>query len=57
MAGVGSGDVPALVEVIRKLHKSGRTVLMVEHHMEVLMGLVDRVAVMHRGALLALDSP
>lgn len=57
MAGVGSGDVPGLVEVIRGLHASGRTVLMVEHHMEVLLGLVDRVAVMHHGELLAMGTP
>ncbi len=57
MAGVGSGDVPALSEVIRRLHKGGRTVLMVEHHMEVVLGLVDRVAVMHHGELLACDTP
>jgi branched-chain amino acid transport system ATP-binding protein len=58
MAGVASGDVPGLVEVIRALHRDeGRTVLMVEHHMEVLLGLADRVAVMHHGALLAIDTP
>jgi len=58
MAGVASGDVPELVEVIRPLHRDeGRTVLMVEHHMEVLLGLADRVAVMHHGALLAIDTP
>ena len=57
MAGVGSGDVPAITEVIRGLHRGGRTVLMVEHHMEVVLGLVDRVAVMHHGELLAVDTP
>lgn len=57
MAGVGSADVPELVEVIRKVHQSGRTVLMVEHHMDVVLGLVDRVAVMHHGQLLACDTP
>jgi branched-chain amino acid transport system ATP-binding protein len=57
MAGVGSGDVPGLMEVIRSLHHGGRTVLMVEHHMEVVLGLVDRVAVMHHGELLACDTP
>lgn len=58
MAGVASGDVPALVEVIRNLHKgSGRTVLMVEHHIDVVLGLVDTVAVMHHGQLLAHDTP
>ena len=55
--GVGSGDVPAITEVIRGLHRGGRTVLMVEHHMEVVLGLVDRVAVMHHGELLAVDTP
>jgi len=57
MAGVGSADVDGLVEVIRHVHKSGRTVLMVEHHMDVVLGLVDRVAVMHHGQLLAIDTP
>ena len=57
MAGVSSGDVPALSDVIRRLHHGGRTVLMVEHHMDVVLGLVDRVAVMHHGELLACDTP
>src|SRR5690606_30463513 len=58
MAGVASGDVPGLVEVIRGLHKdAGRTVLMVEHHIDVVLGLVDRVAVMHHGQLLADGTP
>lgn len=58
MAGVGSGDVPGLMEIIRRIHRdSGRTLMMVEHHMEVVLGLVDRVAVMHHGSLLAVDEP
>ncbi|SFY49435.1 ABC transporter ATP-binding protein [Streptomyces sp. F-1] len=58
MAGVSAEEVPALTDLIRSLHKEeGRTVLMVEHHMDVLLGLADRVAVMHHGTLLALDTP
>ncbi|MDR6865902.1 branched-chain amino acid transport system ATP-binding protein [Microbacterium resistens] len=57
MAGVASGDVAALTDVIRQLHRGGRTVVMVEHHMEVVLGLVDRVAVMHHGELLAIGTP
>ena len=58
MAGVSAEEVPALTELIRSLHRDeGRTVLMVEHHMDVLLGLADRLAVMHHGTLLALDSP
>ncbi|MGY6019049.1 ABC transporter ATP-binding protein [Streptomyces spinosirectus] len=58
MAGVSAEEVPALTELIRSLHKEeGRTVLMVEHHMDVLLDLADRLAVMHHGTLLALDTP
>ncbi|MFI5755486.1 ABC transporter ATP-binding protein [Streptomyces sp. NPDC051569] len=58
MAGVSAEEVPALTDLIRSLHRDeGRTVLMVEHHMDVLLGLADRIAVMHHGTLLALDTP
>ncbi|MEQ6023368.1 ABC transporter ATP-binding protein [Streptomyces sp. NPDC048405] len=58
MAGVSAEEVPALTELIRSLHRDeGRTVLMVEHHMDVLLDLADRLAVMHHGTLLALDAP
>src|SRR5690606_35285072 len=58
MAGVASGDVAGLVENIRQMQRnSGCTVLMVEHHIDVLMGLVDLVAVMYFGTIIALDTP
>jgi branched-chain amino acid transport system ATP-binding protein len=58
MAGVSVEDVPELVEVIRSVHREdGRTVLMVEHHIEVVTGLAERIAVMHHGSLLACDTP
>ncbi|MEU0962526.1 ABC transporter ATP-binding protein [Micromonospora aurantiaca] len=58
MAGVSAEDVPELVSVIKSLTgDSGRAVLMVEHHMDVILELADRIAVMHHGALLACDTP
>ena len=58
MAGVSVEDVEGLVEVIRSVHgDEGRTVLMVEHRMEVVVGLAERIAVMHHGSLLAFDTP
>ena len=57
MAGVNSEDVPGLTELIGKLHNEGRTVLMVEHHIAVVLGLAQRVAVLHHGQLLACDVP
>ena len=57
MAGVSMENVPELVELIRSVHAEGKTVLMVEHHMEVVTGLAQRIAVLHHGALLAVDTP
>ena len=58
MAGVSMEDVPELVELIRSVHADeGKTILMVEHHMEVVTGLAQRIAVMHHGRLLAVDTP
>ncbi len=58
MAGVSVENVSELVELIRSVHEEERkTVLMVEHHMEVITGLADRIAVMHHGRLLACDTP
>jgi branched-chain amino acid transport system ATP-binding protein len=57
MAGVSMEDVPELVELIRSVHGEGKTVLMVEHHMDVVTGLAQRIAVLHHGALLAVDTP
>jgi branched-chain amino acid transport system ATP-binding protein len=57
MAGVSAEDVPGLVEVIRSVQQEeGRTVLMVEHHIHVVTGLAERIAVMHHGRLLAVDT-
>lgn len=58
MAGVASGDVAGLIDTIRRMQIEKQcTVLMVEHHIEVLMGLVDKVAVMYSGSIIAFDTP
>jgi branched-chain amino acid transport system ATP-binding protein len=58
MAGVSHEDVDGLVDLIRAVHsEEDTTVLLVEHRMEVVVGLAQRIAVMHHGALLAFDTP
>jgi branched-chain amino acid transport system ATP-binding protein len=58
MAGVSAEDVPELTELIGRVRRErGATVVMVEHHMDVVLGLADRVAVMHHGSLLVCDTP
>jgi branched-chain amino acid transport system ATP-binding protein len=58
MAGVSMEEVPGLVEVIKAVQaEHGKTILMVEHHIGLVTGIADRIAVMHHGALLACDTP
>jgi branched-chain amino acid transport system ATP-binding protein len=57
-AGVSMEEIPPLLDVIASAHRrDGRTVLMVEHRMDVIGGLSDRIAVMHHGRLLTCAAP
>src|SRR5215208_3434758 len=58
MAGVSAEEVPELVALIKRVQvEEGKTVLMVEHHIGVVTGVADRIAVMHHARLLACDTP
>jgi branched-chain amino acid transport system ATP-binding protein len=58
MAGMATENVGPLTELIKSLSRDyGRTVLLVEHHMHVVLGVADRIAVLHHGELLAVGSP
>jgi branched-chain amino acid transport system ATP-binding protein len=56
-AGMGADDLPPVIDLIGRIHAQGTTIVMVEHRMDLILGLADRIAVMHHGALLACDSP
>ena len=56
-AGVAVEDVPELMRLIASLREAGKTVLMVEHRMDLVIGLSDRIAVMHQGRLLTIEEP
>ena len=55
--GVNPTMINQLSERIRSLNQSGVTFLIVEHNMEFVMGLCDRVMVMHHGAKIADGTP
>src|SRR5512136_3122295 len=55
--GVNPTMIIQLAERIRELNRRGVTFLVVEHNMEFVMGLCDRVMVMHRGTKIAEGSP
>ena len=48
--GVNPTMITYLADRIRELNERGVTFLVVEHNMEFVMGLCDRVTVMHRGS-------
>lgn len=56
-AGMSAEDIPRLVELVREVQAGGTTVVMVEHRMDVVVEVADRIAVMHHGSLLACDTP
>lgn len=57
-SGLASEAVPEFMQVIHAIHKSQqKTIVLVEHNMNVVMSLSDRISVMHQGQLLAEGSP
>jgi branched-chain amino acid transport system ATP-binding protein len=50
--GMGHEDVHRVTALIKKV-STGRTILMVEHNMNVVAGICDRISVLQRGAVLA----
>jgi ABC-2 type transport system ATP-binding protein len=47
----------ALWDILRDLHRQGRTIVMTTHYMEEADKLCERLAIVDRGQLLALDTP
>ena len=57
-AGLPSEQVPAFMALVDRVRKAGnKTVLLVEHNMNVVMSLSERISVMHQGQLLAEGTP
>ena len=56
-AGLRLKEKQALAEVLRQLRREGMSILLVEHDMDLVMGLVDRVVVMEFGTKLIEGTP
>ena len=55
-AGMSVDETHNAVELIRRLTE-GKTMVIIEHDMDVVFSLSDRVVVMHRGSIIADDKP
>ena len=57
-AGMSVDEVPVVLDLIKKLKVAGgRTILLVEHKMDVVRSLADRIIVLHNGRLVADGEP
>ena len=56
-AGMNPSETVDLMELIRKIRDRGVTVLLIEHHMSLVMGISDRVLVLHYGVKIAEGTP
>jgi len=56
LAGMGQSEARGIIDLIASL-KTGRAVLIVEHDMDAVFELADRLTVMHDGHVIATGSP
>jgi branched-chain amino acid transport system permease protein len=56
-AGLAHPDVVKQVEIIRRVHRRGVTIVLIEHHMDVVTQLCDVVSVLDGGRLIAEGTP
>ena len=57
MGGLNLKEVENMMDLIRKLNTEGKTIILVEHIMKVVMEISQRVIVMHHGQKLAEGEP
>jgi branched-chain amino acid transport system ATP-binding protein len=58
MAGLTPAEVDEMLEILRRLHqRHALTILIIEHVMQALMRISERILVLHLGRTVALDRP
>jgi branched-chain amino acid transport system ATP-binding protein len=57
MAGLNPAEVLEAMELVKKIRDKGITIIMIEHVMKAIMGICDRIIVLHHGEKIAEGSP
>jgi branched-chain amino acid transport system ATP-binding protein len=55
--GVDQRTIPDLVRLVRDLHATGLTLLVIEHNMRVITAVAQRIIALHLGEVIADDAP
>jgi branched-chain amino acid transport system permease protein len=57
LAGLTPAEIDSAIELIRRIRKSGATIVFVEHNMRAVQALADRVVVLNYGGVIACGLP
>jgi len=57
MSGINPTELAGMIELIRRLHADGVTVVVIEHIMAAMMRLAQRIVVLHHGERIAEGTP
>jgi len=57
LAGLTPGEIRRAIELVRAIHAQGVTLVIVEHIMEVILSLAERVLVFNEGHVIASGTP
>jgi branched-chain amino acid transport system ATP-binding protein len=57
IAGLNSTETDEAMNLVRKIHKMGITIIMIEHVMKAIMSICDRIIVLHHGEKIAEGTP
>ena len=55
--GVDQRSLPGLIELVGRLRAQGMTMIIIEHNMQVLMSIADRIVALHLGQKIAEGPP
>jgi branched-chain amino acid transport system ATP-binding protein len=55
--GVDQRSIPALVELVHRLHAEGTALVVIEHNMRVIMEISQRIVALHLGEVIAVGPP
>jgi branched-chain amino acid transport system ATP-binding protein len=56
-AGLGGGDMKKLADVLVDLRKRNLALVVIEHHMDLIMSIADRIVMIDQGVMLATGTP